>query len=146
MNGKYQLQLVHEECEVDRTMGREKQRARRCKGLMSEENTRLHVAGLWVAQAFSSEAQKTEDTSSAPTPPPAGCSGVPRRGGTCPLLLDGMDVGLSELPAIRELLPLVGPQVPGGQSPQYRAELLRFLPMVLLKGQTLPREATGVPE
>lgn len=66
--------------------------------------------------------------------------------GTCPLLLDGMDVGLSELPAIRKLLPLVGPQVPGGQSPQHRAELLRFLPMVLLKGHTLPREATGVPE
>lgn len=63
----------------------------------------------------------------------------------CPLLLDGMDVGLGELPAIRKLLPLLRPQMPGSQSPQHRVELLRFLPMVLLKGQVLPRGIPGVP-
>lgn len=70
--------------------------------------------------------------------------GRERQGGTCPLLLDGMDVGLSELPAIRQLLPLMRPQVPGGQSPQHRVELLPFLQMVLLKGQVLPIGILGV--
>lgn len=99
---------------------------------------------MWLAKAFPPEAQKTEHTPRAPTPPP-GCSGAPRQGGTCPLLLNGVDVGLGELPAIRQLLPLVGLQVPGGQSPQHRAELMCFLPMVLLKGQALPRGVTEVP-
>lgn len=53
-------------------------------------------------------------------------------------------MGLSELPAIRELLPFMGLQVPGGQLPQHRAELLCFLSMVLLKGQAFPRGVTRV--
>lgn len=56
-----------------------------------------------------------------------------------------MDMGLSELPAIRKLLPFMGLQVPGSQSPQHRTELLCFLPMVLLKGQAFPRGVTRVP-
>lgn len=71
--------------------------------------------------------------------------GGERQGGTCPLLLDGVDVGLGELPTICELLPLMRPQVPGGQSPQHTGELPPFLPMVLLKGQVLPTGIPGVP-
>lgn len=100
-----------------------------------------HVAGLWVALASLLDTQKTQYTG-APTPPPTGCSEVVEGGkqaSTCPLLLDGVDMGVGELPAIRELLPFMRPQVPGGQSPQHRVELLPFLPMILLKGQVLPR-------
>lgn len=65
--------------------------------------------------------------------------------GACPLLLDGVDMRLREIPGICQLLPLTGLQMPGGQPPQHRTELLCFLPMVLLKGQALPRGVTEVP-
>lgn len=54
-------------------------------------------------------------------------------------------MGLGELPAVRQLLPLVGPQVLGSQLPQHWAERLCFPLMVLLNGQTLPRRVTEVP-
>lgn len=53
---------------------------------------------------------------------------------SCPLLLNGTDMSLCELPGIGQFLPLIGPQIPGSQSPKHGAELLRLLPMVLLKG------------
>lgn len=67
------------------------------------------------------------------------------RGGTCPLLLNGSHVGLGELPGVRQPLPLMGAQVPGGQAPQNGAELPGLLPVVLLKGQALCSTVVGVP-
>lgn len=56
---------------------------------------------------------------------------------TCPLLLDGPNVGISEFPVMCQLLPLARSEVLGSQSPRYRADVLCFQPVILLKGQVL---------
>lgn len=148
MDRWHQLRLVHGECDVHRAMGRGEQRARRAKAWASGKEP----AVCWQGQEASRGGAvggtgfvRRSTGNRSPPPPPAGCPGAKARG-TCPLLLDGVDVGLGEPPAIRQLPPLEGPQVPGGQAPQRGAERLRLLPVVLLEGHALPREVTGVPE
>lgn len=145
VNSGYRFGLIGEECEIHNQWGGRGRVCTLCGGLEEGQSTRCVGTRLWVAQALSPEAQKTEHISGAPPLRPLVAWREERQGATCPLLLDGVDMRLREIPGICQLLPLTGLQMPGGQPPQHRTELLCFLPMVLLKGQALPRGVTEIP-
>lgn len=63
---------------------------------------------------------------------------------TCPLMFNGPDMCLSELPVMRQLLPLTGFEVFGREPPHDRADVLCLQAVVLLERQVLGDPGVGV--